>query len=102
MNFIYLFFSKAAVMAVARTGKICVLDIDTEGVKQVKKSDLTPVFVFIKPPTIDDLENRLRERGTETEESLQRRLSCARKEIEYGIFKLYHFKLFIKNFSEIP
>jgi len=69
---------------VVHKGKICVLDIDVQGVKQIKKTDLKALFVFIKPPCMTSLEKRLRDRGTETEDSLQRRLSCAREEIEYG------------------
>lgn len=76
--------SKAAVRLVCETGKICVLDIDMEGVKQVKQTDLKPMLVFIKPPSLTVLEARLRGRNTETEDSLQSRLEAARKEILYG------------------
>lgn len=71
---------------VVRNGKICVLDIDVQGVKQIKKTDINAVYVFIKPPSLQVLEKRLRERGTETEETLQRRLNVSRQEIEYGKF----------------
>ncbi|XP_076031658.1 guanylate kinase-like isoform X2 [Oratosquilla oratoria] len=76
--------SKEAVEAVLESGRICILDIDTQGVKQVKNTDLNPFYVFIKPPTIEDLEKRLQGRGTETEESMARRLKAAQEEIEYG------------------
>jgi guanylate kinase len=66
-------------------GKVCVLDIEIEGVKQVKNSHLNAVFVFINPPSIEELEMRLRKRNTETEESLQKRLNTAKKELEYGL-----------------
>lgn len=69
---------------VVREGKVCVLDIDVQGVKQIKQTDLNAVYIFLKPPSIQTLEKRLRERGTETEETLQRRLNVARQEIEYG------------------
>lgn len=81
--------SKQAIEDVQRAGKICVLDIETEGVKQIKKSSLNPVFIFIKPPSIAELEKRLVGRKTETNESLQRRLSSARSEIEFGEFRTY-------------
>ena len=45
---------------------------DTQGVIQIKKTDLNPLFVFIKPPSMEELERRLRGRQTETEESIQR------------------------------
>lgn len=40
--------------------------------------------MFIEPPSIKELEQRLRKRNTETEESLQKRLNTARAELEYG------------------
>ncbi|CAB0034514.1 unnamed protein product [Trichogramma brassicae] len=76
--------SKQAIEDVQSTGKICVLDIEIEGVKQIKASPLQPLFIFIKPPSIEELENRLKKRGTESQESLQRRLASAKTEIEFG------------------
>ncbi|XP_054012141.1 guanylate kinase isoform X1 [Hylaeus anthracinus] len=76
--------SKSAVEDVQRAGKVCVLDIEMQGVKQIKQSSLDPLYIFIKPPSVDELEKRLRDRQTETEDSLQRRLSIARTEMEYG------------------
>lgn len=76
--------SKRAVEEVKQAGKVCVLDIDVEGVKQIKQTSLNPMYVFVKPPSIEELEKRLRSRQTETEESLERRLSVARTELEYG------------------
>jgi len=76
--------SKAAVKSVMDEGKICILDIDMQGVIQIKKTDMNPLFVFIKPPSMEELERRLRGRKTETEESLQRRLAAAAAEIAYG------------------
>lgn len=70
-----------------KSGKVCVLDIDMQGVMQIKKSDLDPLLVFIKPPSVSELENRLKARKTETSDSLQRRLSVARAEIDYGKLK---------------
>jgi guanylate kinase len=55
-----------------------------QGVKQVKKSGLNAKFVFIKPPSIAELEKRLRGRGTETEEAIQKRLEQALKELEFA------------------
>ena len=76
--------SKASVEDVLNSGKICILDIDVQGVKAVKNTDLTPMFVFIKPPSLETLEERLRARGTETEESLSKRLGAAAAEMDYG------------------
>jgi guanylate kinase len=65
-------------------GKVCVLDIDVQGVQKVKASSLDPFYCFISPPSAEDLEKRLRGRGTETEEQIKTRLGNANKELEYG------------------
>lgn len=88
--------SKMAVEAVQRDGKVCVLDIEIEGVKQVKNSHLNALFVFIQPPSIEELERRLRERETETEESLQKRLNTAKVELEYGLLP-GNFDIIVQN-----
>jgi guanylate kinase len=54
-------------------------------VKQVKNSHLNALFVFIQPPSIEELEKRLRGRNTETEESLQKRLNTAKQELVFGM-----------------
>ncbi|XP_076667340.1 guanylate kinase isoform X3 [Andrena cerasifolii] len=92
--------SKQAVENVVAAGKVCVLDIEVEGVKQVKQSSLEPLYVFIKPPSVDELEKRLRDRNTETEESLKHRLSIARTEMEYGL-KPGNFDVLIEN-DDLP
>ena len=69
--------SIAAVREVSRQGKTCLLDIDVQGAELVKKTDLCARFLFIAPPSFEDLEKRLRGRGTETEEKIQLRLQRA-------------------------
>lgn len=60
------------------------MDIDVQGVKNLKETNLHPWYVFIKPPSLEALEERLQARNTETEESLSLRLEVAAREIEYG------------------
>ncbi|UNI19914.1 Guanylate kinase [Purpureocillium takamizusanense] len=76
--------SKMTIEEQTRKGKVVVLDIEMEGVKQIKQSDVPARFVFIAPPDCDILEARLRGRGTETEESIQKRLAQAKNELEYS------------------
>ncbi|KAK6624467.1 hypothetical protein RUM44_011326 [Polyplax serrata] len=76
--------SKKTVEDCAKNGKLCVLDIDVQGVKQIKQTDLNALYIFIKPPSLDALADRLKKRGTETEETLARRLKAAQDEITYG------------------
>ncbi|KAL5982004.1 Guanylate kinase 2 [Asimina triloba] len=73
-----------AVETVTDSGKRCILDIDVQGAKSVKGSCLEVVSIFIRPPSFDELEKRLRARGTETEEQVQKRLRNARAELEQG------------------
>ncbi|KAK1315213.1 hypothetical protein QJS10_CPA06g01814 [Acorus calamus] len=62
----------------------CILDIDVQGARSVKASSLDVMSIFICPPSYEDLEKRLRARGTETEEQVQKRLRNATAELEQG------------------
>ncbi|CAI2180221.1 9218_t:CDS:2, partial [Funneliformis geosporum] len=73
-----------AVRSVSSLGKICILDIELNGVKSVKRTDLNARFVFIKPPSLESLKERLLGRNTETEESIQARLDAAKEELAYA------------------
>ena len=55
-----------------------------QGVKQIKQSDFPARYVFISPPSFETLESRLRGRGTEKEESIQKRMAQAKNELEYS------------------
>ena len=77
--------SIAAVETVQSSGKICILDIDVQGVRSVKKSSLEPLYLFIAPPSMDALEARLRGRATEKEEDILKRLGNAQAELDYGL-----------------
>ncbi|XP_068196492.1 guanylate kinase [Antennarius striatus] len=74
--------SKAAVQAVQAQNLICILDIDMQGVKNIKTTDLNPIYISIQPPSMTILEKRLRDRKTESEESLQKRLRAAMVDME--------------------
>ncbi|KIN06660.1 hypothetical protein OIDMADRAFT_156031 [Oidiodendron maius Zn] len=76
--------SKMTISDLTASGKVVVLDIEMEGVKQIKKSSIGARYVFIAPPSMEELESRLRGRKTENEESIQKRLAQARIEMEYS------------------
>jgi len=63
----------------------------------VKKTDLNARFVFIEPPSLEELERRIRERGTETDELLQLRLETAKKELEYAKQEGAHDKIVVND-----
>ena len=60
------------------------LEIDTQGALNVMKKCPDGLFIFLVPPSLAELERRIRGRGSETEESLQKRMGSACKEIEDG------------------
>ncbi|CAM9018817.1 unnamed protein product [Wickerhamomyces anomalus] len=73
-----------AVEDVAKLGRACILDIDMQGVKSVKNTNLNARFLFLAPPSIEILRKRLEGRGTETQESVEKRIAAASAEIEYS------------------
>lgn len=76
--------SKMTIEEQTKKGKVVVLDIEMEGVKQIKQSGISARYIFIAPPSIETLEQRLRGRGTETEQSIQERLAQAQKELDFS------------------
>jgi guanylate kinase len=57
---------------------------DLQGVKQVKKTDLNARFLFLQPPSVEVLEQRLRGRASDSEEAILARLKQAENEIAYS------------------
>ncbi|KKP04317.1 guanylate kinase [Trichoderma harzianum] len=75
--------SKKTIKDQTAKGRLVMLEIDIEGVKQMRKAtDIDASYVFIKPPSFEELETRLRNRSTETEESIEKRLQQAKQELE--------------------
>lgn len=69
----------------------------TQGVKQMKHTDLNARYLFLAPPSLEELERRLRGRKTETEESLNKRLAQARNELEYARQPGAHDKIVVND-----
>ena len=72
---------KAPLLAALASGREAILEIDLQGARQVKSSWPTARFVFLAPPSWDELVRRLVGRGTETPEQRERRLETARAEL---------------------
>jgi len=65
-----------------KSGMDSILDIDVQGAKIIRDKDRLPAtYVFIAPPSMHELERRLRGRGTESEDSVRKRLENARIEL---------------------
>ncbi len=58
------------------------LELDVQGVASLRNMDFKGIFILILPPSIEEMGNRLRKRGTETEESIERRLNTGKQEIK--------------------
>ena len=65
-----------------REGKWVVLEIELEGARQIRKTFPSALRIFILPPSLDELENRIRTRGQDSEEAIARRLLHARTEVD--------------------
>jgi len=74
---------KKFVLEEIEKGEIVLLEIDVQGALQIKKNYKEAVFIFLLPPTMDELKSRIIKRGTETEEDINRRFENAFKELDF-------------------
>ena len=72
-----------------------------QGVKQIKASKIPARYIFISPPSLEALEARLRGRGTENEDSIQKRLAQAHNELEYSRTEGVHDTIIVNDDLEI-
>jgi len=73
---------KEFVVKTLEEGKDIILEIDVQGALKVKEKFSEGVFLFLLPPSLDELESRIVGRGTETEEVIAGRMMAARDELE--------------------
>lgn len=71
------------VMDEIEKGEIVLLEIDVQGAMQIKKNYSEAVFIFLLPPTMEELKNRIIKRGTESTEDINRRFENAFKELDF-------------------
>ena len=74
--------SKAFVMEKLACGESILLDIDVQGARQVMASEFTMTSIFIMPPSLEVLEQRLHSRGTDSPEVIRKRLENAAEEMD--------------------
>ena len=75
---------KPYVLSLLEQGKNVLLEIEVQGAMQVMERMPECVSIFVLPPSFEELERRLRGRGTESEEKVRARLETARGEIAYA------------------
>ena len=73
---------RAPVEAQLATGRPVLLEIELEGARQVRRSFADAAQIFLAPPSFEELERRIRGRGTDQEEAILRRLARAKEELE--------------------
>lgn len=71
----------APIEAALAAGRDVLLEIDVQGAGWVRRRSPDALLIFLAPPTLEELERRLRSRGTETEDRLRARLDRARDEL---------------------
>lgn len=81
---------KEEIERVLKSGKHVVMVIDTQGAMQIKEK-LDALFIFIRPPSLEELRSRLFKRRTEDEAMIQKRLDWANKEMEMA--KTYDYQI---------
>ena len=74
-------------------GKNVILEIEVQGAMQIREKCPEAVFVFIAPPSVAELRNRLEKRGTETPEVINQRVSEAAQEISFA----YRYEYVVVN-----
>ncbi|MCB2355413.1 guanylate kinase [Clostridium estertheticum] len=74
---------KSEVLKVLESGRDVILEIDIQGALKVKMAYPNGLFIFILPPSMEELRNRITNRGSETPESLMTRFASAHEEISF-------------------
>ena len=91
---------KSVVQKELEAGRDLILEIDVQGCLQVLEQDPSAVGIFVSPPSRENLEKRLRARGTESEESIRVRLNNVAGEVATA-YK-YHYVIIHQDWSDVP
>lgn len=84
---------KSAIIECLEKGQDVILEIEMQGAKQIKEVYPEGVFIFVLPPSLEELKSRIVGRGTETAEEIEKRFSCAFEEIN----QIVNYDYFIIN-----
>ena len=91
---------KSTVQQELAEGHDLILEIDVQGCLQAMAQDPTVTGIFVSPPSRETLEQRLRRRGTETEESIRVRLNNVASEVATAY--RYHYVIIHQDWSVVP
>lgn len=84
---------KAAIIECLEKGQDVILEIEMQGARQIKEVYPEGVFIFVLPPSLEELKSRIVGRGTETQEEIEKRFSYAFEEIN----QIVNYDYFIVN-----
>ncbi len=90
--------SREALMNLVEKGIDVILDIDSQGAMQIKKRHKEGVFIYILPPSFEDLKKRLMERRSDPPEEIKRRLKKAKEEI--WNYREYYYLIINDDFKK--
>ncbi len=90
--------SKDFIIKAFKKGNDVIMDIDTQGAMKIKRKIKNALLIFILPPSLVELKTRLKNRKTDSEEVIKKRLNFAKKEIAQKRF--YNYVLVNKNLKE--
>ena len=90
--------ARARTEALRAEGRDVILDIDWQGARQIKQKVPDAIGIFILPPSITKLEQRLRARKQDSEDAIARRMAQARAEM--GHYKEYEYVIVNKDFEQ--
>ncbi len=90
--------SKKELERIFGQGKDVILDIDTQGASQIRNAGIKGVFIFILPPSMEELERRLKGRDSDDEAEIARRLKRALEELES--FEMYDYVIINDNLGK--
>ncbi|QSX06866.1 guanylate kinase [Sedimentibacter sp. zth1] len=76
---------KSNIMNKLNAGISVILEIDIQGALKVRKSHDDGVFIFILPPSLQELQKRIVSRGTDSEKVISNRLKCTKEELEFAV-----------------
>ena len=76
---------KSNVINKLKEGKTVILEIDIQGALMVRKAHADGVFIFVVPPSIKELHNRIINRATDTMEVIQKRMQCTKDELGFAL-----------------
>ncbi len=76
---------KSNVVKKLEEGNTVILEIDIQGALKVRKAHADGVFIFVVPPSIEELHSRITNRATDTQEVIEKRMQCTKDELEFAL-----------------